>query len=942
MLSSPLASQPAIHAFVLTWWQRRCIDQVGSRWPPSFPGLTNLSFLLLSLFSLARFGSKLFGQFFYPAAVCFSLPVRDRPIFDMLRLRPSEITLTPADVEESRRRMARKQAALPVANRSTRVPRPPARPPGPRLRRGPEHSRDDAITRLGNIPVLRPHQVIHDATGGDPEDVFAIPSQHESQTRINIVPAASLPTEQTAPTPRINATEASTIHTMQLAFRPAPARLVERENTEEGMSSSPPKDTSGDVGFGRPRTNTSEETNERTAQSLIPASADGFAETPDRGLSGRGRVRSVRQYSNHAPTPPHHTHAVSSPRQQQDTMHRNNDTSIGALPAVYLQGYFASPEEYTFREYPMVPRTEPRLRPERPTQMSRTMSSNSDSHPGLGRRWDQSQPSSATEDVFWTPPTSSHPQREPSDSIDRIERDRRRTSLEEQILSGEHDINELVHDHYQGLFGRVRAAQAGHHASSGLEVNRHTSSQRFSEASSSSSLPYSYYELPVSRHSSSNHSQGDQLLQSQYDGAAPSREVSRGTYLSIQPSRVHLRPPAARNSSYSSPNLVVALGQHGMSPAPASPYSHGPKGSARQHHKEATGDSRIQLGPLTGLVNSQDFAGEDRDASSAAQRDLSSPLELLEQRASSHLSRISTVTYPAFSSSQRSSEAQSVFRYQVADFDEQQQRRRTSGSEGLREGSGNNTRSQITTPRRYPVRTRAGQSSSENIPVATQVTLGDIQNAPIAHAGSMRGGYIQTSPIPLRFNNPQTSSPPDFSARPQLQSPYQQGSTVHLPRDPDRDSNLYSSSPTSPFQDYRHVSQRHGYTPPLRHHRSIPHEGEPQRRNPLRAFPEPHLYHERHDLPHPISLRHLERASIAPAIGQGAGSRRPVNTRVATSRRRITHQQQNQENSGDAEAGLMREEILAGGMRYADDGQQLDVMDETPPRLGRFERHILG
>jgi hypothetical protein len=40
----------------------------------------------------------------------------------------------------------------------------------------------------------------------------------------------------------------------------------------------------------------------------------------------------------------------------------------------------------------------------------------------------------------------------------------------------------------------------------------------------------------------------------------------------------------------------------------------------------------------------------------------------------------------------------------------------------------------------------------------------------------------------------------------------------------------------------------------------------------------------------------------------------------------------------EAEQGAMRDEIQAAGMRYADNGVSQDIMDETPPKVGRFER----
>ncbi|KAF2706362.1 hypothetical protein K504DRAFT_459655 [Pleomassaria siparia CBS 279.74] len=881
----------------------------------------------------------------------FSLPASDL-VFGMLRLRPSEITLTPVDVEETRHRMARNQIAVPTA-RFTRVQRPRVRPNlGPRLRHGPEHSRDDAIICLGNIPILRPRHAIHDSTDDDLGHGIAGTTEHKDDISISNIPPVSLPTERALPISNDSPVEPSIVHGLQLPFRPAPARFASRENTDEDVLSSPPKQSLEYPGLGRTRTNTSEDTNEGTAQSRLPASTDGTFDAPEAPkapgtalVAERGRVRSVRQHSSHDPSPLRETDAMSSPRQAEMEQERiaGNDTPVVPPPTMYLQGFFASPEQYTFRQYPLEPRTEPLQRSQRSGLMARTMSSNSDPpQSALGRRLDASQPSSTTEDIFWTPLSIGHTQGDISSPIYGSERHRRHSSLEERILAGSQGIADFVHDHYHGLLGRGRAARRGANStSSGLNVNHHASSQRLSEASSNASLPYSYYELPVSRHSSSNHSQGEQLLHSQYDGAASSREDSCGAYYSIRPSHVHLRPPPTRVSSFSSPNLAVPLGQHGVSPAPSSPYSHGPKGSTRPTRQDSLTGSSAQPGASTTLISSPDFVGRGRDAASAAQRDLSSPLELLEQRASSSLLRMGGAMHTASGSSQRSSEIPSVFHYQVADFDEQQTRRRTPGSNDMRQSSGNNTRARMSTTRRRPAVTRAGHRSSENLPVGAQVNLGRIQNGLAMEGGTMRGGDLQTSPIPLRFSIPQGSSPRNLSDRPQLQPSYLRSSTIHTPRDLDRGTTLYSSNPATPFQGRRPVSRGQEYVP-LRPHGGMAHEGEQQRRNPARthAYAEPRGYHERVD-PAPVPYRYPERASVGPIFSRGLMTRRPVMTHAPASRRRITPQQLNQENSGDVENELMREEMVAAGMRYAEDEQQ-DTMDETPPRLGRFERRALG
>ena len=48
---------------------------------------------------------------------------------------------------------------------------------------------------------------------------------------------------------------------------------------------------------------------------------------------------------------------------------------------------------------------------------------------------------------------------------------------------------------------------------------------------------------------------------------------------------------------------------------------------------------------------------------------------------------------------------------------------------------------------------------------------------------------------------------------------------------------------------------------------------------------------------------------------------------------------QDQENSDQAEIEMMRQELESVRMRY-EEGQQGNVMDETPPRIGRVERHM--
>jgi hypothetical protein len=79
-----------------------------------------------------------------------------------------------------------------------------------------------------------------------------------------------------------------------------------------------------------------------------------------------------------------------------------------------------------------------------------------------------------------------------------------------------------------------------------------------------------------------------------------------------------------------------------------------------------------------------------------------------------------------------------------------------------------------------------------------------------------------------------------------------------------------------------------------------------------------------------VPPRHSSRHHTTLSPGQGNAGRRPP---------RMESRWQNQENSGDAEIETMRQELESVRMRY-DESQQGDVMDETPPRIGRVERHM--
>ncbi|KAF2243636.1 hypothetical protein BU26DRAFT_106185 [Trematosphaeria pertusa] len=917
----------------------------------------------------------------------------------MLRPRPSEITLTPADVEETRRRIESRRAAGPSTNIPTRI-RGPSLPSAsrPRLRRGPERSRNAAIASLGNIP---PHAVVH-ATVNPPSDHR--PDSLVQGSESDILDGLSLPNEQAPPSSGAasSASPRSPL-TLQLPFRHAPRErgsgtqytsgVTSEGDAEEEPSSSPPKQQSLSSTLDQPRASTSEDGNEGPAPPRISGSADGVTEVSDiLNTPGRTRAHSIRQHSTHAPSPLQQMQTLSSPSQPESRpghiVHRSEDEGPEGSSTRYLQGYFHSPDRYRLREYQ--PHTEPRPRNQGSSFRARTMSSSSEPfYPTHVQRPDRSEPSA--DDIFWNPPAPDPPsqsRRETSEALEDEEVEERYHPLRDWFSATANNNAQTYVNPYRealDLDGMQHAAQ--NLVPQGVNVGRHAG-HRFSSGASSSSAAYSYYELPGSRRSSGNLSQG-MLGQSQYDGAAPSRQLSQGVYYSIRPSQVRplnesrLRPPPpSRVPSRSSPDLT-GMGQPGISPLPAIPY-------ARMH-----GGQSIPR-PESGLVDPNDFVGGDRDAAIAAQRDLSSPLDLLEERASSYFTRIAASQRLGHSGSDAAVPA--VFQHQVPHFDAPPARqRRGSGSESMRHVSGNSVYSgrgagylnyrraaqqphrqaeQPSSPeiapqaqRRDAPVARAGQRSSENAPVASssqeghpsrtiqaqgpRMSLARTQNAPSSGA-SMRGGELAVAPVPLRFSMPQPSGPRDMSNRPQRLSPLQASVGQRFRRDSDRgDDELFRSDTLSPYTDYSRIPQRvpvgslRGPPIPPRHasrQQDIDIPRRPTTR--LDHHPISHAYHEQSALPPPPPFnRHQpERGpaltSTTLDIASGTTSRWSGMNRAPTSRRRIPPQQRNQENSLEAEEQLMRAEMHAASMRHGDDGQ-LDVLDETPPRIGRFERRMM-
>jgi hypothetical protein len=522
----------------------------------------------------------------------------------MLRLKPSELTLTPEDVEETLRRMARRQQARPPAAPGQRRIRTSGRPPAPREMPGAQRSVGDAITDMGEIPSLRPQPqqaiIAHvDDESEDFDDPLAEPARRaesspdpisESAQPVQLVSTFSAPTAH------------ATRHTPQLSFRLERSRR--RQDTEQDASLSSkekaddfegtliesansPTETTNDAG---PATPGHRRANEDSAAESSPTCQPCLSVTPA-GLRGgashhrRDCVRSIGQDALHAPSSLRPTQ-IPSPALRSGSEPSGSDEESSPI---YLQGHFERKRvpnmeyTYTFRELiPRVPRTEPLRRTSQPRFHTRSHSSNDAPASRLFIPTTSAPSTSTGEDVFWT-----------------------------AVAPADEHLND----------GRAGGRRRLH-----------------SSEMSNTSLAYSYYELPDTRQSSGEHSAQDPLSQSQYDGAAASKQASRGTYRSVRLPETQARDdnvPRFPISNTSSSTLPVPglLSQLGASPLPAEPYARLPfTGTC-----DGSGNNRNCLKATirrTASQSSQDSSGREShsNAVTAAIENHISPLDTLTAR----------------------------------------------------------------------------------------------------------------------------------------------------------------------------------------------------------------------------------------------------------------------------------------------------------------------
>ncbi|KAF2733466.1 hypothetical protein EJ04DRAFT_513234 [Polyplosphaeria fusca] len=843
----------------------------------------------------------------------------------MLRPRPSEITLTPADIEETRRRMASRNRA-PAQLRESRFPLPTY---GPRLQPGPARSRDAAVTRLGNIPVLTPQVAVLASAESDSDDISPILTRRDSRT--HTITDTTSPSPVALPPSTQNDLGTGGLFStpnqaLQLPFRPAhTAReaansTASQENTDEESTPSPPKGRYGHSHTGPERGNTSEDRNQEGARDQAYPLTDGVADT----------LSSTRQSINQTTTPLHRNHERDA--QDNSSNSRNLERRIATwTPRTNIRDLRVQPSRYR-RTYQVLPHTEPRQRLQHTSPTIRLSSSHA-SLGQIGPHSSRNEQSSAEYD-FWTArgtdnsdqarrrTTEFHSQDAHAEPLSRSQSTRNRT----------HNTSESFQSHYHdpSLRGRNSDIQA--------PSRRYAprASERVSEASSNGSLPYSFYELPASRHPSGSPSQDSGIIQSQFDGASPSRQSSHGRYISIRPSQVQaalsgpMRPPPARVSSFSSPNLTSHLNAASLSPLPASPYSRAPSEQGSR--------------PSGGLVTKNDFVGGDREATEAARRDLISPLDLLAQRASSYLTRIESALQ--VQSSRRSSRTHTASRHSTSEYDgstlvgDGSSIRTFSGdSAPTRARTARQTRTTQTFDTRQQLSLRAqpgvriGQPSSENAPVGALAPQGRSVAHPqgppqraIMAPVQTAGGTLRGMAIVLTVNDRHS---PQVAPIRRSRSPRHVFSDTIQPSSPIHVSPPQSHSPGSRAGRLLNTirpSRRPAPPIPTAADRQLP--GRLSMQAPRARLSNPGFATQRND------DRDQIQHSIEPHL---AGAARH---RLRNSQRRMSLRQLNQENSGDVTDALMREELQTVGMRHGNEEQQLDVMDETPPPIGRYESHL--
>ncbi|CBX94347.1 hypothetical protein IAQ61_009945 [Plenodomus lingam] len=840
----------------------------------------------------------------------------------MLRLRPSELTLTPEDVEDTFRRLAHRQAARASAVAAARGYGRQGRPV---IRCGPQRSVRHATTGPGDISLYQnqPQQAIITV---DNEDVHDDVGHHAPRgiRRDSLVTDTSHMQTLRSEYP----TFSSALRSMKLPFRPGLGNTQDRrhETSDQGEPASI-STTPGSLphaAFGDTEVAHTSQT-QNSGSSFCPLSP------PESHSDLRGGAGSDSPSRHHThrevpdagrpSSPLRQAHRLKSPLPSKHTPDpvKTIVTPTRNQPMRRLQGYFKSPLvepygiSYHFRESIVYPQSEPRPRRGRKPVHGRSLSSGN------------------------VPPFSLLiPRPEATDTSDESAfgptRAVRRTSESETAQTRRGWPSTSDHD----LSSTPQLVRT-------MVGSRHMHRQSSSEVSAASAS-FSYYgSLPSgSRHSSSGMSGTAQFPHTQYDGSTLSREVGSAVNHRVRSLGV------SANSLLSSSNARGSIAspdfRAGYSPLPSSPY-------ARTQGERATS----QNSPATSQT---DFIQEYPDATEAAARNLRSPLDEYSEQ------------YQRLTGDQHSRESMPHYfpHFQPAAYNPSGSRRGSTGeayrspyppmptmdNQERRQPGAQSTQQN----RSQHHATRANQRSSQNNPVTsplinTRSSRGQVQTQRAAYELLQNASRaMQTiSPrasagAPVRSGvAPSTIPPRDVSNRERVQGPRQmpsqsanrrQEGTLMSGSPPLRPGNQNSSRalPQSTGLDGTlGVPQPSGYRPTSHYREDTPNsQTRTQRQVSTTALPSLHLHPSRDSPLTALALDH----------GSGVTSRRSRSPLVrasttARTHRRVPAHQRDQENSAEAEISAMRQEEAAVTTRYGENGQQ-ETMDETPPRIGRFEQ----
>ncbi|KAF5852968.1 hypothetical protein GGP41_001491 [Bipolaris sorokiniana] len=434
----------------------------------------------------------------------------------MLRLRPSELALTPDDVDETFGRISLKQTSTA---RQHWAMRPHGQPGRPILRRGPQRAIRDAITAFGDIPTLQPQQAVFDSVNEEEHVHNQQPTEPPGHDNMHTALPHHMPEGNDEAVPAVSPAS----RTMQLPFRPRPDRQAldtHVTSDEQGESASHPTPnplpgpaTSGPTG-------TIDSSNGQSAR--LP-SADFVGNTP--GLRGGGSLAGIahgrhgRRDIIREHSPLHQVQKLASPAQQvspgDPTKSPTNPSSKNST--LRSNGYLTQTPRQTYcHSQKRLPNSEPRRSSGPQPAITRSLSS------GATPLSSVTCPSIPSDDVFGTPAVPEYSTRCHRDSY--------------SLTSNDHST--LDPRNFSSTVGGVR--QSDHKSVRPRE--------RGSDATSANT-GYSWYGSFSSdtRFPSSEHSQ---------DGASPSPQLDGVRTRSHGPSPLPSMPYTRMQSDATSPSPI--------------------------------------------------------------------------------------------------------------------------------------------------------------------------------------------------------------------------------------------------------------------------------------------------------------------------------------------------------------------------------------------------